>query len=108
MTRLTETHENAQKQFVHVGHTRFAHRCFGRAGEVPLVFLNYFAADMDDWDPNRTPRTGCGAKASEHHLVHRKVRVSGTENPSIVVHGGNRLMPNRKSSSNLNNPRRIL
>jgi pimeloyl-ACP methyl ester carboxylesterase len=29
-------------------------RRFGLAGGVPLLFLNYFAANMDDWDPKIT------------------------------------------------------
>jgi pimeloyl-ACP methyl ester carboxylesterase len=29
----------------------FAYRCVGNRSEIPLVLANYFAANMDDWDP---------------------------------------------------------
>jgi pimeloyl-ACP methyl ester carboxylesterase len=38
-------------QLVPVGDVGFAYRRFGRLGGLPLLFLNYFAANMDDWDP---------------------------------------------------------
>ena len=46
-----DMHETARTQFVQVGDVRFAYRRFGRRGGLPLLFLNYFAANMDDWDP---------------------------------------------------------
>ena len=46
-----DTHETAPTQFVQVGDVQFAYRRFGRRGGLPLLFLNYFAANMDDWDP---------------------------------------------------------
>ena len=49
---FSDTHETARTQFVQVGDVRFAYRRFGRRGGLPLLFLNYFAANMDDWDPN--------------------------------------------------------
>ena len=49
-----DTHETAGTQFVHVGDVRFAYRRFGRRGGLPLMFFNYFAASMDDWDPKLT------------------------------------------------------
>ena len=49
-----DTHETASTQFVQVGDVRFAYWRFGRPGELPLLFLNYFAANMDDWDPKVT------------------------------------------------------
>jgi pimeloyl-ACP methyl ester carboxylesterase len=38
-------------RFVDVGGTRFAYRRWGKTGGIPLVFLNYFGANLDDWDP---------------------------------------------------------
>ncbi len=35
----------------------------------------------------RSPRYGCGAKAFEHQLVHRKIRAAGLETSAVVVHG---------------------
>ena len=45
-----DTHETARAQLVQVGDVGFAYRRFGRSGSLPLLFLNYFAANMDDWD----------------------------------------------------------
>ena len=49
-----DTHETAATRFVQVGDARFAYRRFGRRGGFPLLLLNYFAANMDDWDPKVT------------------------------------------------------
>src|SRR5262249_59740107 len=46
-----DTHESAPTRFVQVGDVEFAYRRFGRRGGLPLLFLSYFAANMDDWDP---------------------------------------------------------
>jgi pimeloyl-ACP methyl ester carboxylesterase len=54
MLMSNDTHETARTQFVQVGDVRFAYRRFGRRGGLPLLFLNYFAANMDDWDPKVT------------------------------------------------------
>lgn len=48
------THETALTQFVEVRDTRVAYRRFGQRGTYPLLLLNYFAANMDDWDPKIT------------------------------------------------------
>lgn len=47
-------HETAPTQFVQVGDVRVAYRRFGKLGALPLLLLNYFAANMDDWDPKIT------------------------------------------------------
>ena len=47
-------HENAPTQFVLAGDARVAYRHFGRRRAPPLLLLNYFAANMDDWDPRIT------------------------------------------------------
>ena len=49
-----DTHETVRTQFVQVGDVRFAYRRFGRRGGLPLLLLNYFAANMDAWDPKVT------------------------------------------------------
>jgi pimeloyl-ACP methyl ester carboxylesterase len=41
-------------QFVESGGIRFAYRRFGRRGGTPLLLLNYFAANLDSWDPKVT------------------------------------------------------
>ena len=58
------THETAPTQFVQTGGTRFAYRRFGRKGDVPLLLLNYLAANMDDWDPKVT-----NGLAAEHDVI---------------------------------------
>lgn len=47
-------HETAPTQFVQVGDVRVAYRRFGKRAALPLLLLNYFAANMDDWDPKIT------------------------------------------------------
>ena len=47
-------HETAPTQFVQVADVRVAYRRFGKRGALPLLLLNYFAANMDDWDPKIT------------------------------------------------------
>ena len=49
-----DTHETAPTRFVQVGDAGFAYRRFGRPGGLPLLLLNYFAANMDNWDPKMT------------------------------------------------------
>jgi pimeloyl-ACP methyl ester carboxylesterase len=44
-------HENAPTQFAEIKGVRIAYRRFGKRGAPPLLLLNYFAANMDDWDP---------------------------------------------------------
>jgi pimeloyl-ACP methyl ester carboxylesterase len=49
-----DSHETAPTQFVQAADTRIAYRRFGKRGGLPLLLLNYFAANMDDWDPKIT------------------------------------------------------
>lgn len=51
---FSDTHETARTQFAQVGDVRFAYRRFGRPGGLPLLLINYWAANMDDWDPKLT------------------------------------------------------
>jgi pimeloyl-ACP methyl ester carboxylesterase len=59
-----DTHENAPTQYAEAGNVRFAYRRFGRRGAIPLVLLNYFAANMDRWDPLVT-----NGFAAEHEVI---------------------------------------
>jgi pimeloyl-ACP methyl ester carboxylesterase len=47
-------HETAPTQFVQAGDARVAYRRFGTREAPSLLLLNYFAANMDDWDPRIT------------------------------------------------------
>jgi hypothetical protein len=49
-----DMHETAPTQFVQVGDIQVAYRRFGKRGALPLLLLNYFAANMDGWDPKIT------------------------------------------------------
>jgi len=78
-----ETHETGRTQFVQVGDVEFAYRRFGRRGGLPLLFLNYFAANMDDWDPKVT-----NGFAAEHDVIlfdNAGVGSSSGEVPSTVA-----------------------
>jgi pimeloyl-ACP methyl ester carboxylesterase len=77
------TNETARTQFVQVGDVRFAYRRFGQNGELPLLFLNYFVANMDDWDPKVT-----NGFAAEHDVIlldNAGVGGSTSETPSTVA-----------------------
>jgi pimeloyl-ACP methyl ester carboxylesterase len=45
------THQTAPTQFVSVEGASLAYRRFGKAGGVPLVFLQHFVGNLDSWDP---------------------------------------------------------
>ena len=64
MLTSNDAHESARTRFVQIRDVRFAYRRFGRDGGVPLLFLNYFAANMDDWDPKLT-----NGFAAEHEVI---------------------------------------
>jgi pimeloyl-ACP methyl ester carboxylesterase len=49
-----DTHETTPIHFAEAGGLRFAYRRFGRRGGTPLLLLNYFAANLDNWDPKVT------------------------------------------------------
>jgi pimeloyl-ACP methyl ester carboxylesterase len=83
MLMSNDTHETARKQLVQVGDVEFAYRRFGRRGSLPLLFLNYFAANMDDWDPKVT-----NAFAAEREVIlldNAGVGGSSGETPSTVA-----------------------
>jgi pimeloyl-ACP methyl ester carboxylesterase len=41
-------------RFVETDGIRFAYRRWGKPDGLPLVFLNYFTGNLDDWDPRVT------------------------------------------------------
>jgi hypothetical protein len=45
------THETVRTQLVEAEGIHYAYRRFGKAGTIPLLFLEYFNSNMDDWDP---------------------------------------------------------
>ena len=78
-----DTHETARTQLVQVGDVAFAYRRFGRRGGLPLLLLNYFAANMDDWDPEVT--NGFAAQREVILLDNAGVGSSTGETPSTVA-----------------------
>jgi pimeloyl-ACP methyl ester carboxylesterase len=82
MLTPNDAHETVRTQFIDVGDIRFAYRRFGRRRGFPLLLLNYFAANMDDWDPKVT-----NGLAAEHDIVlfdNAGVASSTGETPSNV------------------------
>jgi pimeloyl-ACP methyl ester carboxylesterase len=47
----TYTHTNAPTQFVDAAGIRFAFRRFGKRAGIPLVLLQHFTGNLDNWDP---------------------------------------------------------
>ena len=45
------THGTAETQVVEAAGIAFAHRRFGRSAGLPLVMLQHFRGNLDNWDP---------------------------------------------------------
>ena len=58
------TRETVPRQFVEAEGIRYAYRRFGKAGTVPLLFLQDFNSNMDGWDPAVT-----NSVAADHEVV---------------------------------------
>jgi pimeloyl-ACP methyl ester carboxylesterase len=58
------THQMAETRFVDAGGVRLAYRRFGAATETPLVMLQHFRGNLDNWDPALTD-----ALAAEREVV---------------------------------------
>jgi pimeloyl-ACP methyl ester carboxylesterase len=54
MNTIELTHLNAPTQFVDVGDVRLAYRRFGAPSATPLVMLQHFRGNLDNWDPALT------------------------------------------------------
>jgi pimeloyl-ACP methyl ester carboxylesterase len=50
----TDTALTVPTRFVEAGGIRFAYRRWGKPSGSPLVFLQYFSGNLDDWDPQVT------------------------------------------------------
>jgi pimeloyl-ACP methyl ester carboxylesterase len=83
MLMSNDTHETARTQFVQVRDVRFVYRRFGQRGGLPLLFLNYFAANMDGWDPKVT--NGFAAERDVILFDNAGVGSSSGETPSTVA-----------------------
>jgi pimeloyl-ACP methyl ester carboxylesterase len=70
-------------RFVEVDTIRFAYRRWGKPGGLPLVFMNYFSGNLDDWDPSVTD-----AFAADYDVLlfdNAGVASSGGETPGTVA-----------------------
>jgi pimeloyl-ACP methyl ester carboxylesterase len=77
------THETVPTKFIEAKGIRYAYRRFGKAGTVPLLFLEYFNSNMDGWDPAVT-----NSLAADHEIIlfdNAGVGASGGETPHTVV-----------------------
>jgi pimeloyl-ACP methyl ester carboxylesterase len=48
------THMTAETQLADVGEVRLAFRRFGSPGATPLLMLQHFRGNLDNWDPALT------------------------------------------------------
>ena len=78
----TDTALTVPTRLVETGGIRFAYRRWGKPGGLPLVFLQYFSANLDDWDPQVTD-----GLAGEYDVIlfdNAGVGSSGGETPGTV------------------------
>src|ERR1700684_4013488 len=78
-----DTHEITHTQFAEAGGIRFAYRRFGRRGGTPLLLLNYFASNLDKWDPKVT--NGFAAERDVILFDYPGIGGSSGETPSTVT-----------------------
>jgi pimeloyl-ACP methyl ester carboxylesterase len=76
-------HETAPTHFVQVGDAKVTYRRFGQRGALPLLLLNYWAANMDDWDPKIT--NGFAAERDVIILDYPGIGSSMGETPSTIA-----------------------
>src|SRR5215470_6427367 len=50
-TAVTDSHQTAQTQFLEAKDVSLAYRRIGSSLGIPLVMLQRFRGNMDDWDP---------------------------------------------------------
>jgi pimeloyl-ACP methyl ester carboxylesterase len=70
-------------RFVEADGIRFAYRRWGKPGGFPLVFMNYFTGNLDDWDPMVTD--GFAALYDVILFDNAGVASSGGETPGTVA-----------------------
>ena len=54
VAELPVTHQTAETTFIDTGGVQFAYRRFGAPGATPLVMLQHFRGNLDNWDPALT------------------------------------------------------
>ena len=78
----TDTAVTVPTRYVEVDGIRFAYRRWGEKAGGPLVFLNYFSGNLDDWDPQVTD--GFAADYDVILFDNAGVGSSGGETPGTV------------------------
>ena len=78
----THTALTVPTRFVEADGIRFAYRRWGKKGGIPLVFLNYFTGNLDDWDP--LVMDGFAADHDVSLFDNAGVASSGGETPGTV------------------------
>ena len=78
----SDTSSTVPTRYALTGGIRFAYRRWGKPGGVPLVFLNYFSGNLDDWDPKVTD--GFAAEYDVILFDNAGVGSSGGETPDTV------------------------
>jgi pimeloyl-ACP methyl ester carboxylesterase len=58
------TDNTAETKFIEAAGAEFAYRRFGRPGDLPLVMLQHFRGNLDNWDPALT-----GALAADREII---------------------------------------
>lgn len=76
------THQNAPTQFVEVKGQRYAYRKLGPAGGVPLIMLQHFRGNLDNWDPTVTD--GLAQRRPVYLFDNAGVGASSGETPDTV------------------------
>jgi pimeloyl-ACP methyl ester carboxylesterase len=83
------THNAAETRLVEAAGVEFAYRRFGRPAEVPLVLLQHFRGNLDNWDPALTDAL---AAEREVILVDYPGVGSSTGDPSSTIENSARQM----------------
>ena len=68
----------------------FAYRQVGNRGGIPLVLANYFAANMDDWDPLIVE----GLTADRDVITFDYAMLRTIQQPTLIVRRNRRHEPN--------------
>ena len=58
------THQTVPTKIINVNGTDFTYRSFGKEDGIPVVFLQHFTGNMDNWDPELT-----NAIADKHPVI---------------------------------------
>ena len=78
-----ETALTVSTRLVEADGIRFAYRRWGKSGGLPLVFMQYFSGNLDDWDPQVTD--GFAADYDVILFDNAGVGSSGGETPGTVA-----------------------